>query len=80
MKTAISLPDPLFRKVERLAGELHVSRSEFFADAAKAYIEQVTKQSVTERLNAVYPPQSTGQAMPKEMVAMQAASIPRDTW
>ena len=34
MKTAISLPDPLFRSAERAAHRLRMSRSRFFAAAA----------------------------------------------
>ena len=33
MKTAISIPDELFNKVDELASELHLSRSQVFTDA-----------------------------------------------
>jgi len=37
-----------------MAHRLNVSRSEFFANAAKAYIDQVKNQSVTDKLNKIY--------------------------
>ena len=39
MKTAISVPDPVFERVDREAKRLGVSRSEFFAKAAERYLD-----------------------------------------
>jgi predicted transcriptional regulator len=38
MKTAISIPDDLFHRVENLSRRLKVSRSRFFAAAANEYL------------------------------------------
>jgi len=38
MKTAISLPDEVFRAAERLAKRLKKSRSELYRDAIQAYL------------------------------------------
>jgi len=38
MKTAISLPDDTFERVDRAAKQLGVSRSEFFARAAERWL------------------------------------------
>jgi predicted transcriptional regulator len=38
MKTAISIPDDLFREVEACSRRLKVSRSRFFASAAREYL------------------------------------------
>ncbi len=38
MKTAISVPDDLFREMERCSRRLQVSRSRLFADAAREYL------------------------------------------
>ena len=51
MKTAISLPDELFERVTKRAQELGISRSEFFADAARQYLETVDRASLTARIN-----------------------------
>ncbi len=53
MKTAISLPDELFERVESHAAALGVSRSEFFATAATRYLRALDDESITERLNTL---------------------------
>ena len=54
MKTAVSLPDHLFRKAEEVAGELQIPRSRLFAMALEQFLGNYLQQDVTERLNAVY--------------------------
>ena len=49
MKTAISLPDDTFDRATRRAGELGVSRPDFFATAAQRYLDELDAQSVTEQ-------------------------------
>ena len=80
MKTAISIPDPLFNSVERMAHRLNVSRSEFFANAAKAYLDQVKNQSVTEKLNKIYSVSRREFQISKEIATMQASSVPGEEW
>jgi metal-responsive CopG/Arc/MetJ family transcriptional regulator len=38
MKTAISLPDELFHRIDRCCRQLKVSRSRLLADAAREYL------------------------------------------
>lgn len=52
MKTAISLPDDTFERASRRAKDLGLSRSEFFARAAKRYLEELDAHSVTEQIDA----------------------------
>ena len=54
MKTAISLPDDLYRRAEITARRLRLSRSELYARALAEYLKQQDGRSVTERLNAIY--------------------------
>jgi len=54
MKTAVSLPDDLFRSAEAEARKLRVSRSQLYAAAIEEYLERRRSQSVTARLNEVY--------------------------
>lgn len=54
MKTAISLPDELFRKAELSATKLRVSRSQLYAQALREFLERDGPESVTARLNQVY--------------------------
>jgi len=54
MKTAISIPDDLFKKVEKLAREEKTSRSQIFCKAIELYIEKIKAQKLLEALNSVY--------------------------
>jgi metal-responsive CopG/Arc/MetJ family transcriptional regulator len=54
MKTAISLPDSLFRSANGLARRLGMSRSRLFATAVAEFIAKHREDKVTERLNDVY--------------------------
>jgi len=51
MKTAISVPDEVFNRVGRQADELGISRSEFFARAARRYLDELAAESVTNQIN-----------------------------
>ena len=52
MKTAISIPDDAFRRVERHAAKLHISRSEFFTRAAERWADQLEDAELTQAINA----------------------------
>lgn len=49
MKTAISVSDATFDRVTRRARELGMSRSELFATAAEAYLDELDRGSLTAR-------------------------------
>ncbi|MCB8962074.1 MAG: ribbon-helix-helix protein, CopG family [Ardenticatenales bacterium] len=53
-KTAISLPDGLFQELERLAKELHLSRSRLLALAFEEFVERRQNQKILRELNAAY--------------------------
>jgi metal-responsive CopG/Arc/MetJ family transcriptional regulator len=52
VKTAISIPDETFDRVEKHAAELGISRSEFFARAARRYVDELEGESITAQINA----------------------------
>jgi metal-responsive CopG/Arc/MetJ family transcriptional regulator len=54
MKVAISLPDPLFVAAEHMAEQLHVSRSQLYAQALSEYLDKRQDTAITQRLNAVH--------------------------
>jgi len=54
MKTAVSIPDPVFRAADQLARRMHVSRSELYARALVRMLEQEDDASITARLNELY--------------------------
>ena len=51
VKTAISLPDDTFKRVEHAAREMGVSRSEFFARAAERWLDALDDAGTTEAIN-----------------------------
>lgn len=54
MKTAVSLPDELFRQADAAAKKLRISRSKLYATAISEYLSRKRSTSITERLNAYY--------------------------
>jgi metal-responsive CopG/Arc/MetJ family transcriptional regulator len=54
MKTAISLPDDVFREAERLLRRKHMSRSELYATAIRWYVQKENGAGITDQLNKVY--------------------------
>jgi metal-responsive CopG/Arc/MetJ family transcriptional regulator len=53
MKTAVSIPDEVFAKVEKLARRAGRSRSEVFSAALAEYVARHTPDDVTEAMNRV---------------------------
>ena len=51
MKTAISLPDETYEQATKQAAELGISRSEFFARAARSYLDELASHSLTQQIN-----------------------------
>jgi metal-responsive CopG/Arc/MetJ family transcriptional regulator len=53
MKTAISLPDDVFRAAERHARQTRKSRSQLYAEALSEYLSRHAPDEVTEAMNHV---------------------------
>ena len=54
VKTAISVQRTLFKRVERLASELNISRSRLFALAVAEFLERYENKKLLEELNHAY--------------------------
>ena len=54
VKTAVSIPDPIFAAADRIARRRQVSRSELYATALAELIARDSGADVTARLDAVY--------------------------
>lgn len=54
MKTAISIPDEVFKEAEEAAARLKMSRSEFFTQAVRAYLETRRSANVTASYDAAF--------------------------
>lgn len=53
MKTAISLPDDTFHRVDETARRMGLSRSEFFVRAAESWLDALEDEGTTEAINGV---------------------------
>ena len=51
MKTAVSIPDDVFKGAERLAKRTKKSRSQLYSDAVREYVLRHSPDEVTEALN-----------------------------
>ena len=78
MKTAISIPDPVFEAAENLAHRLGISRSQLYAKAVAEYTELHKNHNVTEILNEIYSAEPS--SLDQEMNTMQSKSIPKEEW
>lgn len=54
MKTAISIPDTIFREAEATAKQLGLARSQLYVRAIKEFIDHHNKDAITEKLNELY--------------------------
>jgi hypothetical protein len=80
MKTAISIPDPVFEAAERLAARAGMSRSELYATAVAEYLARHRAAGVRERLDAVYEIESETARLASVMSIVQFESVPEDDW
>ncbi|EKR65171.1 MULTISPECIES: hypothetical protein [Leptospira] len=82
MKTAISIPDELFKTAEKTAKKLGIPRSQLFAKALEEFIQSHSKESVTEKLNKVYNSKSneTKNNITDLSVESLRKSLKNDSW
>ena len=78
MKTAISVPDTVFKAADRLARKRRVSRSELYTSAIRALLEAEGDEEVTAKLNAAYADDST--SLSAELRALPARVLDAEDW
>lgn len=78
MKTAISVPDSVFTQADRLARDLHMSRSALYTCAMEEYIRERRHSRVREALDEVYAAESS--AIDPGLLGAQVASLPGEEW
>ena len=78
MKTAVSMPDELFRRAEAAARRLRISRSELYARAIAEFLDDQQGNAVTQRLNEVYSRQTA--KLDSGLHRAQLKSLSRDVW
>ena len=77
MKTAISIPDPVFQAGEA-SQQLGLSRSELYTRAMHAFIAAHNKQHITTALNQVYNERPS--SLDPVVIQLQTASLSREDW
>jgi metal-responsive CopG/Arc/MetJ family transcriptional regulator len=77
MKTAISIPEEVFRSAEQLADRLGVSRSELYSKAVAELVAKHQDDIVKLRLNEVYGPGGEDSSLDKHVAAIQHRSLTR---
>ena len=80
MKTAVSIPDHVFRSAEKLAARLGVSRSELYAKAVAAMVEKHSDDLITSQLNDIYGPGGEESSLDKVSAKLQSRSLPQEKW
>jgi metal-responsive CopG/Arc/MetJ family transcriptional regulator len=80
MKTAISIPDPVFEAAERLAKRLGKSRSQLYSEAVAHYVEQRRDAEVTDRLNAILDTEAGVDELDPVLDALQLEVLRREQW
>ena len=82
VKTAISLDEELLIKVNRLADNLHVSRSKVFTLAVREYLKKQENQSLLAQLNEVYEdfPSEEEREISKSMRITHNKIIEQEPW
>ena len=53
MKTAISIPDDIFTKADRLAHRLGISRSQLYREAVENYVSSRQAEAITKAMDRV---------------------------
>jgi len=78
MKTAISVPDDVFRTAEHFARDRKLSRSALFTRAVEEFLAHHRREGVTACLNRVYA--SEDSALDPVLHKLQCASLPKERW
>lgn len=78
MKTAISIPDPIFQAAEQLAAMLRISRSELYSNAVAAFVAVYDSDHVTARLNETYDQEDS--SLDPVLAAWQVHALAREEW
>ena len=82
VKTAISLEENLFNQVNKLANDLHVSRSKLFTLAVKDYLKKQEGKKILAQLNATYGDSSNKEkdVISKAMIRKQHKIVGQEPW
>ena len=78
MKTAISIPNDIFKTADSFARRKKLSRSAVFTIAVTEFLSHHREEDVTEQLNKVYGKQES--SLDPVLHGIQSTSISREKW
>ena len=78
MKTAVSLPDPVFEAAEKLAKRMKLSRSAFYSLALEEFVKRNQTEDLTAEINRVLG--EIGQKRDPSMDVATRATFKRSEW
>lgn len=78
MKTAISIPDSIYKAADKLAAYLGMTRSALYTKAIKKLILEYRDDRITEKLNTVYKKESSN--IDPVLEKIQAISVDKGEW
>lgn len=80
MKTAISIPDNLFKDAEITAKQLGLARSQLYVKAIKEFIEHHNKEYITEKLNTFYSHENYKEDFTETGIESLREATKNDSW
>jgi metal-responsive CopG/Arc/MetJ family transcriptional regulator len=78
MKTAISIPDPLFKEAERLTKRLRIPRSRLYARALEEFLQRQRSKGIKEALDEIYRTESS--ELDPVLARLQSEALGREEW
>ena len=78
MKTAISIPDNIFRSADAFAKRHGISRSELYATAVAEFLSRRRSKQVTAQLDSVY--EDSDSTLDSDIANIQSRSIQHENW
>ncbi len=78
VKTAISIPENIYRDAADAAKKLGMTRSQLYSAAVADFLNRYKQDQIKARLDEVYAAGSTG--LDPALAAMQLASLSKEEW
>jgi metal-responsive CopG/Arc/MetJ family transcriptional regulator len=78
MKTAISIPDPIFEAAEELAKKMGISRSELYAKAVGDFVQIRQGTEITAALDRIYAEEPS--ELDPVLAKLQFSALRSDDW
>jgi metal-responsive CopG/Arc/MetJ family transcriptional regulator len=78
MKTAVTIPDNIIKRADKLAKKRRISRSQLFTEAIESYLDEYEEEEIIRRINEVCEKADT--SVDPVLMKMAVLSLPKDEW